>query len=153
MKRFAVCLFLMAFLLAGCAMGLNNIPSAPTGLRNLNSIWDEIYAISQTGKSNESTSYKMVAFEDGARFYFGSSPVDNSIGILMTLPESPTIGIAILMVNGKPCEPQKILITPFGILGDSCDIIEAEEIAKSMLKEYQTRLSTMKQIPANGTDL
>lgn len=152
MKRFLGILSALLFVVAFGCVGLSNAPSAPTDLRNLNSVWDEIYAISQTGESNELGSFKTVAFEDGAEFYFGSSPKDNSIGILMTLPESPTIGVAVLMMGGKPSEPQKIFLTPFGPMAEFCDLTEAEEIAQHMLKEYQTRLSTMKQVPLNGTD-
>lgn len=153
MKKMLVCLVVVAFLVAGCVGFNNNVPSAPTGLKNLNSIWDEIYAISQTGELNNLGSFKLITFEDGSEFYFGSSPVDNSIGLLMTLPECPTIGIAIVMVNGKASEAQKIFLTPFGPMAELCDLAEAEEIAKDMLKEYQTRLGTIKQIPIGGTNI
>jgi len=120
----------------GCAGLKSLVGGTDTG------VWGEIYDIARTGEVQEDVFYKIVEFEDGFGFYFGTSPTDNSIAILTFSRGIPPNGVAIRIKDGKAYDPSKLLLTTFGMTGISCEMAEAEEIAQELLKAYKEKLKT-----------
>jgi len=120
----------------GCAGLKSLVGSAETD------VWREIYDIARTGEVRGDVFYKLVEFEDGFGFYFGTSPTDNSIAILSFSITSSPSGVAVQIKDGKAHAPQMLQLTPFGMMGLDVDILEAERIANELLGAYREKLKT-----------
>jgi hypothetical protein len=96
--------------------------------------------LSLSGEKNDKANFLDVTFEDGSQFYFGSSPIDHSVGAIWD-----GAGAAILFdENRKPVGAQVVRLGPFGVMGMSCTVEEATKILEEILKNYKEKLKTVK---------